>query len=83
MYPLDIIDEQKILKDLNYRWGIGRRHFVKLLYCNWCGGVTNYITGAWITERGIIQVNPILPKEWKSLTLKGIGPEKKTFVINW
>lgn len=38
--------------------------------------------GLHITEEGIIQINPILPKEWKSLTLKGIGPEKKTFVIN-
>jgi len=38
--------------------------------------------GLHITEEGIIQINPILPKEWKSLTLKGIGPKKKTFVIN-
>ncbi|MGZ0014975.1 glycosyl hydrolase family 95 catalytic domain-containing protein [Yeosuana sp. AK3] len=35
-----------------------------------------------ITDEGIIQKNPILPKEWKSLTLKGIGPERKTFVIS-
>ena len=34
-----------------------------------------------ITDNGIIQRNPILPKEWKSLTLKGIGPKRKTFVI--
>ncbi|MBU2526975.1 MAG: glycoside hydrolase family 65 protein [Bacteroidetes bacterium] len=34
-----------------------------------------------ITENGIVQKNPILPKAWKSLTLKGIGPDKKTFVI--
>ena len=26
-----------------------------------------------ITEQGIVQKNPILPKEWKSLTLKGVG----------
>lgn len=38
--------------------------------------------GLHLTEEGIIQVNPILPKEWKSLTLKGIGLENKTFVIN-
>lgn len=37
--------------------------------------------GLHITENGIEQINPILPKEWKSLTLKGIGPEKKTYVI--
>jgi trehalose/maltose hydrolase-like predicted phosphorylase len=34
-----------------------------------------------ITENGIVQKNPILPKAWKSLTLKGIGPDKKTYVI--
>ncbi|MFH6768012.1 glycoside hydrolase family 65 protein [Gaetbulibacter aquiaggeris] len=34
-----------------------------------------------ITNDGIVQKNAILPKEWKSLTLKGIGPERKTFVI--
>ncbi len=38
--------------------------------------------GLHLTEEGIIQVTPILPKGWKSLTLKGIGAEKKTFVIN-
>lgn len=35
-----------------------------------------------ISDDGIIQKNPILPKTWKSLTLKGIGPERKTFVIS-
>jgi len=35
-----------------------------------------------ISENGIIQKNPILPKQWKSLTLKGIGPDKKTYVVN-
>ncbi|MFI2742573.1 glycosyl hydrolase family 95 catalytic domain-containing protein [Zhouia sp. PK063] len=34
-----------------------------------------------ITEDGIIQKNPVLPKEWKSLTLKGIGTDKKTYII--
>ena len=34
-----------------------------------------------ITDDGIVQKNAILPKEWKSLTLKGIGPERKTYVI--
>ena len=37
--------------------------------------------GSHITDDGIIQVNPILPKEWKSLTLKGIGTKKEIFVI--
>ncbi|TXN36247.1 glycoside hydrolase family 65 protein [Flagellimonas hymeniacidonis] len=34
-----------------------------------------------ITNEGIIQKNPVLPKEWKSLTLKGIGPKKDTYRI--
>jgi len=38
--------------------------------------------GLHLTEDGIIQVNPILPTEWKSLTLKGIGIKKETFIIN-
>lgn len=37
--------------------------------------------GLHITENGIEQKNEVLPKEWKSLTLKGIGPENKTYVI--
>ncbi|WP_340199250.1 glycosyl hydrolase family 95 catalytic domain-containing protein [Ascidiimonas sp. W6] len=37
--------------------------------------------GLHITKNGIEQINPILPKEWKSLTLKGIGTEKKTYRI--
>lgn len=34
-----------------------------------------------ITDQGIIQLKTKLPKSWKSLTLKGIGVEKKTFVV--
>ncbi|TAI48253.1 glycosyl hydrolase family 95 catalytic domain-containing protein [Flagellimonas allohymeniacidonis] len=34
-----------------------------------------------IGEEGIIQKNAILPKEWKSLTLKGVGPERKTYTV--
>jgi protein-glucosylgalactosylhydroxylysine glucosidase len=37
--------------------------------------------GLRITNEGIIQKNQVLPKQWKSLTLKGIGPEKKTYII--
>ena len=37
--------------------------------------------GLHITENGIEQMNEILPKEWKSLTLKGIGPTRKTYVV--
>lgn len=35
-----------------------------------------------ITSNGLIQIKSTLPKLWKSLTLKGIGPEKKTFMVN-
>lgn len=37
--------------------------------------------GLHFTDQGIIQKNPILPEKWKSLTIKGVGPEKKTFVL--
>ncbi|MEP7269345.1 MAG: glycoside hydrolase family 65 protein [Saprospiraceae bacterium] len=35
-----------------------------------------------ISSNGISQVKSILPTGWTSLTLKGIGKEKKTFFIN-
>ena len=34
-----------------------------------------------ITPSGITQVKSVLPATWKSLTLKGIGPQKKTFTV--
>lgn len=34
-----------------------------------------------ITPNGIVQVKSVLPPGWKSLTLKGIGAEKKTFTV--
>ncbi|MEL6916697.1 MAG: glycoside hydrolase family 65 protein [Bacteroidota bacterium] len=37
--------------------------------------------GLEITDEGIVQKNPLLPKEWKSLTLKGIGTDKKTYTV--
>jgi len=37
--------------------------------------------GLKITDNGIIQGKPCLPKQWKSLTIKGVGPERKTFYI--
>lgn len=35
-----------------------------------------------ITPDGITQIKTALPPQWKSLTLKGVGAEKKTYVIN-
>jgi protein-glucosylgalactosylhydroxylysine glucosidase len=37
--------------------------------------------GLEITSKGIIQVSSALPKNWKSLTITGIGTEKKTFTV--
>lgn len=34
-----------------------------------------------ITDKGIIQTKSKLPAGWKSLTLKGIGVDKKTYVV--
>jgi trehalose/maltose hydrolase-like predicted phosphorylase len=41
--------------------------------------VLNGFGGLEITPAGIIQVKSTMPKQWKSLTLKGIGVERKTF----
>jgi protein-glucosylgalactosylhydroxylysine glucosidase len=37
--------------------------------------------GLEITPKGIIQIKSVLPKHWKSLTIKGVGPAKKTFAV--
>ena len=37
--------------------------------------------GLHITEDGIIQKNPILPKAWKSLTITGVGIDKKKYFV--
>ena len=34
-----------------------------------------------ITPNGIVQIKTSLPKQWKSLTLTGVGPQKKTFIV--
>jgi len=34
-----------------------------------------------ITPKGIVQVKSVLPKNWTSLKLIGIGPDKKTYVV--
>ena len=35
-----------------------------------------------ITPNGIVQVKSVLPKQWKSLVIKGVGRDKKTFAVN-
>jgi len=37
--------------------------------------------GLEITNNGLVQTSPCLPAQWKSLTIKGVGPEHKTFTI--
>ena len=37
--------------------------------------------GLEITPKGIIQIKSVLPKNWKKLTIIGVGPEMKTFVV--
>ena len=37
--------------------------------------------GLRITERGIVQKFPCLPKQWTRLTITGVGPDHKTFVV--
>jgi trehalose/maltose hydrolase-like predicted phosphorylase len=43
--------------------------------------VLNGFGGLEITAAGISQVKSSLPLQWKSLTLKGVGPLNKTFII--
>ncbi len=37
--------------------------------------------GLEITPEGIKQIKTALPKNWKSLTITGVGPDKKTFTV--
>jgi hypothetical protein len=37
--------------------------------------------GLEITPQGITQLKTSLPKHWKSLTLTGIGKDKKTYIV--
>ncbi len=41
----------------------------------------NGFGGLDITDAGIIQLKVKLPTHWKSLTLKGVGVEKKTYIV--
>lgn len=43
--------------------------------------VLNGFGGLEITPQGITQIKSALPKQWKSLTITGVGPEKKTFIV--
>ncbi|WP_462254484.1 glycoside hydrolase family 65 protein [Ferruginibacter sp.] len=41
----------------------------------------NGFGGLEITPAGIIQIKSTLPKQWKSITITGVGPLKKTFTV--
>jgi len=43
--------------------------------------VLNGFGGLEITDNGIVQLKTRLPKKWKSLTLKGVGPQQKTIQV--
>jgi protein-glucosylgalactosylhydroxylysine glucosidase len=49
------------------------------------GGYLQTLINGWagldITDGGIIQLKTKLPKQWKSLTLKGVGVDKKTYTV--
>ena len=49
------------------------------------GGIVQSILmgfgGLEITPKGITQVKSALPKQWKSLTITGVGPDKKIFSV--
>jgi protein-glucosylgalactosylhydroxylysine glucosidase len=50
------------------------------------GGVLQAVlmgfSGIDITVNGMVQIKSVLPVGWKKLTVTGLGPEKKTVVIN-
>ncbi len=54
-------------------------------FCTGAGGMMqamlNGFGGLQITDKGIIQLKTKLPKEWKSLTLTGIGVEGKEYMV--
>jgi hypothetical protein len=42
----------------------------------------NGFAGLEITSQGIVQKHkPVLPKAWKSLIIKGVGIDKKTYIV--
>ncbi|NME67501.1 glycoside hydrolase family 65 protein [Flammeovirga aprica] len=49
------------------------------------GGMMQAVTfgfgGLEITEKGLIQINSSLPTHWESLTITGIGKDKKTYTV--
>ncbi len=44
--------------------------------------VINGFLGLRITDQGVEQVAPMLPKQWKSVTITGVGPNHEKFTVN-
>ncbi len=44
-------------------------------------GVLMGFGGLDITPDGIVQLKSVLPKNWSSLTITGVGPDKKTYIV--
>lgn len=42
--------------------------------------VINGFCGLKVTERGIVQIPSALPKHWRKVTVKGVGPDRKNYV---
>jgi hypothetical protein len=42
----------------------------------------NGFGGLEITDHGIIQLKTKLPDAWRSLTITGVGKDKKTFIVS-
>jgi trehalose/maltose hydrolase-like predicted phosphorylase len=38
--------------------------------------------GLEITPKGIVQIKSVLPGQWKSLVITGVGPDKRRFAVN-
>ncbi|MDE6449266.1 MAG: glycoside hydrolase family 65 protein, partial [Muribaculaceae bacterium] len=43
--------------------------------------VINGFGGLELTDQGIIQLPSVLPASWKKLTIKGVGPDQREWVI--
>lgn len=69
--PFEVLAEHTESKDVYFATGAGG-----LLQAMLFG-----FGGLEMTDQGLVQGKGALPEKWRSLTLTGIGPEKKTIVI--
>lgn len=42
--------------------------------------VINGFAGLRVTDKGVVQVPSVLPRHWKRVEIRGVGPMKKTYV---